>query len=100
MPQHASNSERIARAAAEAEARATEKAAAKKEKASKPKAPRASRSKSRASATPARRKIVWAVGKPGVEPVAEFAYPQRAEADAEAVKRGAEYMVVARRVPM
>lgn len=96
MPRHASNADRIARAAAEAEARTAEKAAKKR-------APRkpSSRSRAAAAARPkGRQKVVWAVGRPGLEPVKTFAYPEREAADAEARKRGGDYRVVDLKVPM
>jgi hypothetical protein len=94
LPRHASNSERIAHAAAEADATA-------KEKAAKVKAPRAPRVRTpRAPKAPPRVKIVWAVGKPGGTPTQTYPYPQRAAAEAEAKRMGGEWVVAPLRVPM
>jgi hypothetical protein len=96
MPRHASNAERIARAAAEVAAGDQQKAVVK---AAKPKAP----PRPRAAATPKakpRMKIIWGVGRPGVEPVKTFPYKERGAADAEAQKRGGEFRVVDLKVPM
>ncbi|HEU4395439.1 MAG TPA: hypothetical protein VFS92_07720 [Planctomycetota bacterium] len=99
MPRHASNSERIARAAAEADAKDLEKAAAKK-KAAAAAPPRARITPaSRAKALP-RLKVVWAVGRPGLEPVKTFPYLERTGADADAERRGDDFRVVALKVPM
>ena len=87
MPRFVPNSERIARAAAEAEAK------------TRAKPPRAS-ARTRAPKPPQRMKIVWAVGRPGVEPNKIFPYIERAAADAKAVSLGNGAMVVARKVPM
>lgn len=94
MPRHASNSDRIARAAAEAEATAKQKA---EKKAAKPATPR---SRASSAKVKGRIKIVWAVGKPGLEPVKTFPYIERAAADAESAKRGEEFRVVPLKVPM
>lgn len=101
MPRHASNSERIARAAAEADAKDLEKAAAKK------KAAAVAAAAPRVRATPASRakvlprlKVVWAVGRPGLEPAKTFPYLERADADADATRRGDDFRVVALKVPM
>ncbi len=93
MPRHMSNAERIARAAAEADARSKEGAA---KRAAKPAAPR----KPRAPPPPKRLKIVWAVGVPGEEPGRTFPYAQRAEADAEATRVGKGAVVRPLKVPM
>ena len=95
MSPRASNSERIARAAAEAEATAKEKTA---KKAATPRAP----AKPRAPAVrpKPRVKVVWAVGRPGLEPVKTFPYPARSEADAEAERRGNDFRVAPLKVPM
>jgi len=85
MPKHASNSERIAKAAAEAAAGATAAAA-------KPKTPAAPRA-------PARIKIVWAVGQPGGKAVKTFPYIERSAADAEAARIGKGCMVMPLKVP-
>jgi hypothetical protein len=45
-------------------------------------------------------KIVWAVGTPGQAPSKVFPYPDRAAADAEAVKLGKGHIVTALKVPM
>jgi len=87
-----SNSERIAKAAAEAEAGVKEKAA------KKPATPRPSRA--RAPKAPQRWKIVWGVGKPGTEPTTTYPYAQRAAADAHAAKSGGGNVVMPVRVPM
>lgn len=89
MPRHASNAERIARAAAEAEAKAKEKAA-KPPRVRKPRAPKA----------PPRFKYVWTVGPAGGPSVATFPYNQRAEADAEAARVGKGAVVTQTRVQM
>jgi hypothetical protein len=94
MARHASNSERIARAAAEAAAKAKEAAS---KKAARPAAPKA---RSSGPKVKGRIKIVWAVGKPGLDPVKTFPYPERAAADAESAKRGADFRVVPLKVPM
>jgi len=94
MPQHASNSERISRAAAEAEAADLEKMSKKR---AAPKTP----AKPRASAKPKPRiKIVWAVGRPGLEPVKTYPYKERAAADTESTRRGGDFRVAALKVPM
>jgi hypothetical protein len=93
MPRKASNAERIARAAAEADARTAEKAAKKPAAPPRPRATPASRGKPRL-------KVIWAVGKPGIEPAKTFPYLERAEADADAARRGDDFRVVALKVPM
>lgn len=105
MPRHASNQERIANAAAAAEAKAAakaakaaEKAAAKAAKAALPKAPRVS--KPRAPKAPQRMKIVWGVGPIGGVPASTYPYNNRAGADAEAAKKGANWCVSPHKVPM
>lgn len=95
MPRHASNHDRIARAAAEAEATATEKAAAKAAKAAKPAV-----KKTRAPKAPPRMKIVWGVGPIGGTPASTYPYNARAAADAEAAKKGANWCVSPQKVPM
>jgi len=94
MPRRMSNSERIARKAAEAAATAREKvekrAAAP---AAKPRAPRAPKA-------PVRMKIVWAVGEPGGPTVKVFPYPEKAAADAEAARLGRGHIVKGVKVPM
>jgi hypothetical protein len=92
LPRHASNSERIAKMAAEAEAKAKEKAAkpAKPKRARAPRAPKA----------PPRFKYVWTVGPAGGSAVATFPYNQRAEADAEAARVGKGCVVTQTRVQM
>jgi hypothetical protein len=92
---HTSNADRIARAAAEADA-------AKKEL-DKKKATRAAAGtarKPRAPKAPPRMKIIWGVGVPGLEPVKTFPYKERPAADAEAEKRGKGCMVRPLKVPM
>jgi len=89
-----SNSERIARAAAEADATSKEKS----EKAKAPAKPRASRA--RTPKAPPRWKIVWGVGKPGTEPGTTYPYNQRAAADAHAAKSGGGTVVMPVRVLM
>ena len=88
MPRIESNALRIARAAAEA-------AAPPKPKVMKPGAARP-----RSAKPPQRMKIVWAVGRPGVEPNKIFPYLERAAADAKAVALGNGAMVTPRKVPM
>ena len=99
MPRHASNAERIARAAAEADAKDLEKAAAKKKAAAAPQPRARATPASRAKAVP-RLKIVWAVGRPGLEPAKTFPYLERSDADADATRRGDDFRVVALKVPM
>jgi len=95
VAQRMSNADRIAKAAAEAAATAREKAARK------PAAPRAPAKPRASSARPKPRiKVVWAVGKPGLEPVKTFPYKERAAADAESSKRGDDFRVVPLKVPM
>lgn len=72
-----SNRDRIARAAEEAKAGAAEKAAKKAVK--KPAGPRAPR----APKAPVRMKIVWDVCNTAGTAVKSFAYPDRAQAEAE-----------------
>src|SRR6188474_856782 len=72
-----SNRDRIARAAEEAKAGAAEKAAKKALK--KPSTPRASR----APKAPVRMKVVWDVCNTTGAAVKSFAYPDKAEAEAE-----------------
>lgn len=95
MARHMSNSERIARAAAEAEAKTAEKAekAAKKPATPRVRAPRAPKA-------PPRMKIVWAVGDIGAEPVATYPYAERAAADADCARRGKGCTVRPVKVPM
>jgi hypothetical protein len=95
MARHASNSERIARKAAEAEATEKEKA---EKKAAAPKAKRTP--KAREPKPPVRMKIVWSVGEPGSANAKIFAYPDRAAADAEAVRIGKGAFVRTLKVPM
>lgn len=95
MTRPMSNSDRIAHAASEAEAKATDKAAAKAAKAKAPPRPR----KPRAPKAPARMKIVWGVGKPGVPATSTFPYNERAKADAEAA-RSAGAVVTVVKIPM
>ena len=97
MPRHASNADRIARAAAEAAAKTDETAKKKATRAATPRAPRARASGPKAKG---RIKIIWAVGKPGLEPVKTFPYIERAAADAELAKRGADFRVTPLKVPM
>jgi hypothetical protein len=88
-----SNAERIQKAAAEAEATALQKASRKAPRApAKPRAPTV-RAKPRV-------KVVWAVGRPGLEPVKTYPYVERSEADAEATRRGNDFRVVPLKVPM
>jgi hypothetical protein len=96
MPAHMSNSDRIARAAAEVEAATAEKAA---KKAAAPKTPRKSRARAVAKA-PQKFKVVWAVGRTGAEPVKSFPYKERAAADAEAARIGKGCVVNPLKVPM
>jgi hypothetical protein len=90
-----SNAERITKAAAEAEATALQKASRKNAAPKAPPKPRASTARAKP-----RLKVVWAVGKPGLEPVKTFPYKERDAADAESTKRGDEFRVVALKVPM
>lgn len=94
MPGHSSNADRIARAASEADAAVKELNAKKIAKAKGPKKPRVS------AKIPARVKIVWAVGRPGVASVKSYPYKERAAADAEAVRLGKGCMVMPLKVPM
>ncbi len=96
MPRHASNADRIARAAAEAAARAREKSEAKAARAARPPSARALR----APRAPQRMKIVWAVGRAGESPLGTFPYPERAAAEADAVRRGKGWSVRPLKVPM
>jgi hypothetical protein len=100
MPRHASNSDRIARAAAEAAAKTDETAKKKATRAATPRAPRAPRARASGPKAKGRIKIIWAVGKPGLEPVKTFPYIERAAADAESAKRGTDFRVVPLKVPM
>lgn len=102
MARHASNADRIARAAAEAAATASEKEAKRKERERAKSAPaRRSPASPRASALASGRvKVVWAVGKPGLEPVKTFPYREREAADSEAARRGAGFTVTPLKVPM
>ena len=99
MARHASNSERIARAAAEVEAATKEKAAKKAAKAAVPGSAPA-RKRSSSSKVAIRLKVVWAVGRPGEKPVKTYPYPERPAADAEAVRLGKGCMVLPLKVPM
>lgn len=92
MPRHASNAERIARAAAEVEAGAAAKPAKAPRKPSKPRAPSVPKA-------PARIKIIWAVGQPGGKAVKTFPYIERSAADAEAARIGKGCMVMPLKVP-
>jgi hypothetical protein len=94
VTQRMSNTERIQKAAAEAEAAALQKASRKA-------APRAPAKPRTPTARPkARIKVVWAVGRPGLEPVKTYPYIDRSEADAEAARRGNDFRVVPLKVPM
>lgn len=95
MPRHASNAERIAKAAAEVAAGGKP---AKPAKAASPRKP----SKPRAPSTPkapARIKIIWAVGQPGGKAFKTFPYIERPAADAEAARVGKGCMVMPLKVP-
>lgn len=94
MPGHASNADRIERAASEAAAAVKELDAKKAAKAKGPKKPRVS------AKVPARVKIVWAVGRPGVVSTKSYPYNERAAADAEALRLGKGCMVTPLKVPM
>lgn len=94
MARHESNAERISRAAAEADAKARE--AAKKKAARPPSA----RSRASGPKPKPRIKVIWAVGRPGLEPVKTFPYAERAAADAESTKRGGDFRVAPLKVPM
>ncbi len=96
MPSHMSNADRIAKAAAEVEAKTKEKTAKKAARPLTASAPR----KSRAPKAPPRLKIIWAVGQPGAAPAKTYPYIERAAADAEAVRRGKGCMVTPLKVPM
>jgi hypothetical protein len=95
MPRHMSNAQRIAKAAAEAEATEREKA---EKKPAAPRAPRASRA--RQPKPPVRMKVVWTVCEPGGPALATFPYPERAAADADAARRGKGCIVKPVKVPM
>jgi len=95
VPNHQSNADRIERAAAESAAAVKELNAKKAAKAKAPRKPRASSVKA-----PVRVKIVWAVGRPGAAAVKSYPYPERAAADAEAVRLGKGCMVTPLKVPM
>lgn len=108
MARRMSNSERIARAAAEAKATADEKAVKKatkktakktKKKTTRKKATKRTR-KAAKPAIPVRMKVVWAVGAPGAVPTRTYPYKERAAADADAAKVGKGCIVKALRVPM
>lgn len=94
MPQHASNADRIARAAAEAAAATKELADTKARRAATP------ARKPRAPKAPPRMKIIWAVGQPGAEPVKTYPYIEKPAAEAEAVRRGKGCVVRPLKVPM
>ena len=94
MARHMSNSERIARLAAEVEAGDREKAQMKKA------APVKRAAKARAPKEPVRMKIVWRVGEPGSATSKTYPYASRAAADAEATRLGKNNMVTALKVPM
>lgn len=96
MARHMSNSERIARKAAEVAA--TDKEKAEKKAAAPAKAKRVS--KAREPKAPVRMKIVWSVGEPGSANAKLFAYPDRAAADAEAARQGKNAFVRTLKVPM
>ena len=106
MPRRMSNSDRIARAAAEAEAADKEKKAAKKaakkttKKATKKATKKTTRKTTKKSAVPQRRKIVWAVGRLGADPVATYPYKEKAAAEADAKQRGDAFSVKPLKVPM
>ena len=101
MPAHLSNRDRIAKLAAE-------KAAVRKEKTvKKKKAParkKRATKKSAAAASGGRMKVVWAVCDQTGNQVKAFDYPQRADADAEAVRltetKGKPHFVRSEKVPM
>ena len=80
---------------------AVKKTAAKKtaKKATK-KAAKKTTKRTKKVKAPVRMKIIWAVGKPGLNPVATYAYKDRDAADAAAEKHGEEFMVMKVRVPM
>lgn len=95
MARHMSNSERIARAAAEVAAKDEEKAA---KKAAAPAKKRAS--KAREPKAPVRMKIVWAVSEPLGAPSKVYPYTEKAAAEAEAARLGKGNIVKALKVPM
>jgi hypothetical protein len=86
-----SNRDRIDQLRREAEATAKEKAAAKAEKAARPPAPRkkASGSGTRSAATPSRGRVrmVWKVCDSSGKEVSQFPYAQEEEARAEALQQ-------------
>lgn len=94
-----SNRDRIARAAEEARITAEEKAAKKAAKSSK-----ASRVQRAAKAKSVRMKVVWEVRNPAGAAVKVFAYPNKAEAEAEADKlsrsSGRTHVLRESKVPM
>ncbi len=92
MPRHASNAERIERAAAEVAAGGKPAKKAAPRKPSKPRAPATPKA-------PARIKIIWAVGQPGGKAVKTFPYIERPAADAEAARIGKGCMVMPLKVP-
>jgi hypothetical protein len=99
MPRRMSNSERIARARAEATATEKEKAVKKAaKKAVKKTAKKTTRT--RKAATPERRMLVWAVGKYGAEPVCTYNYKDKESAEADASGRGKGWTVKGIKVPM
>ena len=82
---HMSNRERISRAAEEASARAAEKLAKKKAADATPRSG-ARKSRSKASATPERVKLMWAVHNQNGRAVQSFDYPDKAAAEAETAR--------------
>ena len=100
MPAHASNSDRIAKAAAEVAAGSAEKAAKKAaaKAAKKPATPRVR--KPRAPKAPPRLKIIWGVAPHGGVPSTTYPYAERARADAEVARKGSGWVVTPVRVPM
>ncbi len=98
MTRPASNSDRIARAAAEVAASDREKAEMKKKRAAAATTP--AKKRPSAAKAGARMKIVWAVGRPGLVPVKTYPYPDRAAADTDAAGRGGDFRVVGLKVPM
>ena len=95
-----SNRDRIARAAEEAKAAAAEKA----EKAAKKPAKKAAAGSSSRTKSPVRLKVIWEVIDQTGKPVKAFAYPDKAQAEAETESRtrstGRTHLLRPSRVPM
>ena len=104
MARRMSNRDRIQRMQLEAKATAGEKKKKKPAKAAKKRAKKPAKAAKKPEEPPGRMKMVWAVCDRAARTVKTFPYPEKAQAQAEAVrlttKNKAEHFVRSERVPM